>query len=128
MVGQLAARDKGNSIYYCGLYPFLQNAFAVCCDTRASRPGQIFTTMTDIEKSSSMIPYKEGSGIIPKETEEEVAIGYSESIENKRKSSPLWKLVRLLHAEETGVERITDDMRSSHSVSSMGILFLSINM
>lgn len=87
--------------------------------------------MTDIEKLPSVAPKavdKEGGEIVTKETEE-VAIGYSESIEAKQKSSPLWKLVRLLHAEETGVERITESMRSpTHGAYSTGILFMAINM
>lgn len=101
------------------------------CNSRPKLHPSVFSKMTDIEKLPSVAPKavdKEGGEIVTKETEE-VAIGYSESIEAKQKSSPLWKLVRLLHAEETGVERITDSMRSAtHGAYSTGILFMSINM
>lgn len=63
----------------------------------------------------------------PQETSKDEAItGYTEEI--KGYDSKIWKFVRLLRAEETGVERVSDDMKTDHSEYSLGILFMAINM
>ncbi|KAJ9192177.1 hypothetical protein DTO164E3_8513 [Paecilomyces variotii] len=74
--------------------------------------------MSDIEKQLSQIPQPASKS--------EVITGYTEEI--KTYDSRIWKFVRFLHAEETGVERIPDDLRTNHSEYSIGILFTAINM
>lgn len=82
--------------------------------------------MSDVEKQLPTSKFVSHDHISAEDTEE-TGVGISEELENKN-NSRIWRLVRLMHAEETGVERVTDDIKSPHREFSMGILFMAVNM
>lgn len=74
--------------------------------------------MADIEKGKPLV----------EDPTTTVEISSDESFELRKGDSVLWKVVRWCRAEEHGVERVTEDMKTNHSPYSMGILWMAINM
>ncbi|KAK7903012.1 Purine-cytosine permease fcy21 [Exophiala xenobiotica] len=74
--------------------------------------------MADVEKGKQL----------PAESGTIIEVTPEESYEVNKYGSLAWKVVRWFRAEETGVERVTEEMRTNQSPYSMGILWMSINM
>jgi NCS1 nucleoside transporter family len=74
--------------------------------------------MSDIEKGKHLT----------EDSNTTVEIIPGEQYEVSNPTSNLWKVVRWFHAEEVGVERVTDEMKTNDTPYSIGVLWMAVNM